>query len=93
VAQKRVPAVTGEAQRAQAGPEPGAVSRRPQCGQKGSWELIGEPQKGQAEAAVLGLDAGGSATPTAAARAAADFVSGLPQSVQNCAPASFWRPQ
>src|SRR5262245_45828852 len=28
-----------------------------------------------------------------AARAAAALVSGLPQSEQNCAPASFWRPQ
>jgi hypothetical protein len=47
VAQNRVPGVTGEAQRAHAAPDPGAVSRRPQCGQKGRALSIFPEQKGQ----------------------------------------------
>ena len=39
VAQNRVPAGTVDPQRAQLGPEPGAVSRRPHCGQNGNRAL------------------------------------------------------
>src|SRR5258708_13290900 len=47
VAQNLVPMVTGEPQRAHAGPEPGADRRRPQCGQYGRLALIGSLQNGQ----------------------------------------------
>src|SRR5207253_9259493 len=47
VAQNLIPGSTGEAQRGQFGPEPGAVSRRPQCGQNGCTPLARPPQKGQ----------------------------------------------
>ena len=49
VAQNRAPtpAVTGEPHRAHAGPDPGAVSRRPQWAQNGSASSAGWPQKGQ----------------------------------------------
>src|SRR6267378_2736601 len=47
VAQKLIPGSTGDAQRGQFGPEPGAVSRRPQWGQKGCSPLARPPQKGQ----------------------------------------------
>src|SRR5947208_10740870 len=47
VAQNLIPGSTGEAQRGQFGPEPGAVSRRPQCGQNGCSPLARPPQKGQ----------------------------------------------
>src|SRR2546422_11659845 len=57
-AQKRVPAVTGEAQRPHAGPEPGAVSRRPQCGQHGSAPLTLTLQNGQAASPFTGAVAG-----------------------------------
>jgi len=42
-----IPGSTGDAQRGQLGPEPGAVSRRPQWGQKGCSPLARPPQKGQ----------------------------------------------
>ena len=45
VGQNLVPAATGDPQRPQLGPEPGAVSRRPQCGQNGSRPLARPPQK------------------------------------------------
>src|SRR5512134_1278784 len=48
VAQYRVPGGTGDAQRAQAAPDPGAVSRRPQCGQNGRPLSVFPPQKGHA---------------------------------------------
>src|SRR2546426_2527760 len=48
VAQNLIPGSTGEPQRAQLGPEPGAVSRPPQCGQNGCSPLARPPQKGQA---------------------------------------------
>src|SRR2546422_2655248 len=48
VAQNWIPGSTGEAQRGKLGREPGAVSRRPQCGQNGSSPLARPPQKGQA---------------------------------------------
>src|SRR2546425_6132878 len=46
VGQNFVPGCTAEPQREQAGPEPGAVSRRPQLGQNGSRPLVGPPQNG-----------------------------------------------
>jgi len=45
VGQNFVPAATGDPQRAQLGPDPGAVRRRPQCGQNGSKPLARLPQK------------------------------------------------
>src|SRR6267143_2854611 len=60
VAQNLVPASTAEPQRAQAGPEPGAESRRPQLGQNGCTPLVGPPQKGQGLASALAA----SVTPT-----------------------------
>src|SRR5947208_3885543 len=47
VAQNLIPGSTGDGQRGQFGPEPGAVSRRPQCGQNGCGPLARPPQKGQ----------------------------------------------
>jgi hypothetical protein len=47
VAQNLIPGATGEAQRGQFGPEPGAVSRRPHWGQNGCCPLARPPQKGQ----------------------------------------------
>src|SRR5207244_9956777 len=47
-AQNLIPGSTGEAQRGQFGPEPGAVRRRPQWGQNGRNPLARAPQKGQA---------------------------------------------
>ena len=47
VAQNLIPGGTGEAQRGQLGPEPGAVSRRPHWGQNGCCPLARPPQKGQ----------------------------------------------
>ena len=47
VAQNWIPGSTGEAQRGQFGPEPGAVSRRPQWGQNGCRPLARPPQNGQ----------------------------------------------
>src|SRR6267378_6538968 len=47
VAQNLIPGATDDAQRGQLGPEPGAVSRRPQWGQKGCSPLARPPQKGQ----------------------------------------------
>ena len=105
-AQKRVPAATGEAQRPHAGPEPGAVSRRPQCGQNGSAALTLALQNGQATSPFRGVGAGvatsrvpgtadaraGGAT-AAAAFAPPDLSRDLPQSMQNWAPASLSRPQ
>ncbi|OLC79670.1 MAG: hypothetical protein AUH78_00015 [Gemmatimonadetes bacterium 13_1_40CM_4_69_8] len=115
VAQNLVPDCTAEPQRAQAGPEPGAVSRRPQLGQNGSSSLVGPPQKGHGPGSareegagpatwVAGMfDAwrGGPAAlppppPSAALvrlATAPAAVSGLPQSMQNCALASLARPQ
>jgi hypothetical protein len=54
VAQNLDPAETGELQRAHAGPDPGAESRRPQLGQNGSAALVGAPQNGQAVPARAG---------------------------------------
>ena len=127
VAQNLIPGSTGEAQRGQFGPEPGAVSRRPQWGQNGR-SLLAEPlQKGQAIGSwsragparattrVLGNGAAPFAVSTPpppprppplplpppppspadapAALRAVGLVMGLPQSMQNCAPGSFARPQ
>ena len=105
-AQKGVPGVTGDAQRPHVGPEPGAVSRRPQCGQNGSTALTLALQNGQATSPFTGVVAGvaTSRVPgTAGARAAGataaaaftppDLTTGLPQSIQNRAPASLSRPQ
>src|SRR2546428_12972923 len=65
VGQNFVPALTGDPQRPQLGPEPGAVSRRPQWGQKGSRPLARPPQKGQVSpSARVGATTGGA--PTAA---------------------------
>ncbi len=47
VAQNLIPGSTGEAHRGQFGPEPGAVSRRPHCGQNGCSPLARPPQNGQ----------------------------------------------
>src|SRR2546422_4801384 len=47
VAQNLIPGSTGDAQRGQFGPEPGAVSRRPQWGQNDCSALARPPQKGQ----------------------------------------------
>src|SRR5436309_350562 len=47
VAQNLIPGGTGEAHRGQLGPEPGAVSRRPQWGQYGCSALARPPQNGQ----------------------------------------------
>jgi len=97
VAQNRVEAATVEPQRAHVGPEPGAVSRRPQCGQNGNTLLARLPQNGQRIASRAGAAAGGATTrlpdAAAAARSAADLPMGLPQSIQNCAPGSLSRPQ
>src|SRR5436309_519646 len=49
VAQNLAPAVTGDPHRAHAGPEPGAVRRRPQLEQKGSSPVTVEPQNGHAD--------------------------------------------
>src|SRR5260370_35627771 len=62
VAQNWGPRVTGEPQRAHAGPEPGADRRRPQCGQYGRLALIGSLQNGQ----------GALAPPRAGARAGSE---------------------
>jgi hypothetical protein len=127
VAQNLEPGSSGEPQRRQAAPDPGAVRRRPQCGQKGSCELMGSLQKGQGDdaatfgAAAAGGDdgagcivsgrvpdgdvAGGAGlaagalgdgdAPIDALALTADaaLVRGLPQSMQNAAPASLARPQ
>src|SRR6266576_2933831 len=98
VAQKRVSGVRGDAQRAQLGPDPGAVRRRPQCGQNGSPPLAWAPQKGQAPTSGATASCPASWTPRALHAAAAalipeDFPRGLPQSIQNWAPASLSRPQ
>src|SRR6267143_174174 len=53
VAQNLVPASTAEPQRVQAGPEPGAESRRPQLGQNGCTRLVWAPQKGQGLVSAL----------------------------------------
>jgi len=118
VAQNLIPGSTGEAQRGQFGPEPGAVSRRPQWGQNGRSLLAEPPQKGQAigswsrtgparaTTCVLGNGAAPGAVSTPplpprppspadapAALRPVGLVMGLPQSMQNCAPGSFARPQ
>src|SRR5438270_2530433 len=101
VGQNLVPAATGEPQRPQLGPEPGAVRRRPQCGQNGRRPLARPPQKGHVSASGrVGATTGGAtprvpgtAVPTAAALTPEALPMGLPQSIQNCAPASFSRPQ
>jgi len=101
VGQNFVPALTGDPQRPQLGPEPGAVSRRPQWGQKGSRPLARPPQKGQVSpSGRVGATTGGATTrvtgipaPAAAALRPVDWTMGLPQSTQNCAPASLSRPQ
>jgi len=107
-----IPGSTGEAQRGQFGPEPGAVRRRPQWGQNGRNPLARPLQKGQAIGSPGSRATGGRAmtrvpgtdaapapvvSPPPADAAAAlrpvDVLMGLPQSVQNCAPGSFARPQ
>jgi hypothetical protein len=103
VAQKALVGPTGEAHRGQVGPEPGALSRRPHCGQKGWSALARPPQNGQStDSAGLGATAvrgtgrvpGSDApAPAAAARTPGGPPMGLPQSMQNCAPASLCRPQ
>jgi hypothetical protein len=124
VAQNLEPGSSGEPQRRQAAPDPGAVSRRPQCGQNGSCELMGSLQNGQGvgaadfgaagaggagAAAEDGGDAGATGprvpetggapgaadapTDALALAATAPFDRGLPQSMQNAAPASLARPQ
>lgn len=71
VAQNRVAVGTGDPQRAQRGPEPGADSRRPQCGQNGSGPLVAAPQNGQLPAPAGGVAAtGGVATRVLATGAA-----------------------
>ena len=60
VAQNLEPGSSGEPQRRQAAPDPGAVSRRPQCGQNGSCALMGSLQNGQGAAAPA-FGAGGDA--------------------------------
>jgi hypothetical protein len=52
VAQNRVPGWTVEPQRAQAGPDPGADSRRPQWGQYGNVPSIRPLQNGQVNSAA-----------------------------------------
>jgi len=47
VAQNVVAGPTGDPHRAHVGPEPGAVRRRPQCGQNGRAVVAELPQKGQ----------------------------------------------
>src|SRR5205823_12198511 len=98
VEQKRVAGARGEPQRPQVGPEPGALRRRPQCGQNGRPALARPPQNGQ-------LSHSPAATPTAAASGRVpgievasrcdpvDWLIGLPQSIQNCAAGSLSRPQ
>src|SRR5713101_6612681 len=103
---------------AQAGPEPGAESRRPQLGQNGCAALVRPPQKGQGLTSALaasvvptlwvaGMRAEARPDPAAAAPASPRtpsaalvrlatgpaVASGLPQSMQNSAPASLARPQ
>src|SRR5256885_16014084 len=64
VGQNFVPALTGDPQRPQLGPEPGAVSRRPQWGQKGSRPLARPPQKAQVSpSGRVGAATGGATTP------------------------------
>src|SRR2546430_793394 len=95
------PAATGEPQRPQLGPEPGAVRRRPQCGQNGRRPLARPPQKGHVSASGrVGATTGGAtprgpgtAVPTAARLTPEALPTGLPPAPQNCAPASFSRPQ
>ena len=107
VAQNLIPGATGEAQRGQFGPELGAVSRRPHWGQNGCCPLARLPQNGQeigspwatvgrATTRVSGNDAAPPVPPPADAAGAlrlADWLMGLPQSIQNSAPGSFPRPQ
>src|SRR4029077_5222189 len=116
VAQNLIPGSTGEAQRGQFGPEPGAVSRRPPGGQTGCRPLARPPQKGQeiespcsrvtavrATTRVPDRDVPPAAVsppppppPPGDASAVLRPVNlpmGLPQSMQNCAPGSFARPQ
>lgn len=109
MAQNLVPDATGDAQRSQLGPEPGAESRRPQWGQNGSSPFARPSQNGQVMASAwLGARAGAETTRVAgiagpppgagwggaaAAFTPVDLPMGLPQSMQYCAPASFSRPQ
>src|SRR5207245_11609998 len=58
VAQNLAPAVTGDPHRAHAGPEPGAVRRRPQLEQKGSSPVTVEPQNGHADASARVVGSG-----------------------------------
>lgn len=94
---------TGEAHRGQVGPDPGAVSRRPHCGQKGCSWFVAVPQKGQAAGAppcdatvgrgTTRVAGDGVVLPAAAVFTPADPLMGFPQSMQNCALASLSRPQ
>jgi hypothetical protein len=104
VAQNFVAVPTGEPQRAQLGPDPGAVSRRPQCGQNGWVALARPPQNGQGTGSAGSRATAGRATtrvpgtgaappPDAAALSLVDLPIGLPQSMQNWAPGSLSRPQ
>jgi hypothetical protein len=98
VAQNRLTVPTGAPQRPHDGPEPGALRRRPQCGQNGRDALARPPQNGQVSDSPA-------ATPTAAASGRVpgievappfnlvDWLIGLPQSMQNCAAGSLSRPQ
>jgi len=98
VAQKLAVDATAEPQRPQLGPEPGALRRRPQCGQNGRAAVARPPQNGQVRHSLA-------TTPTVATRervpgievpppfSPVDWSIGLPQSIQTCAPGSLSRPQ
>jgi len=91
VAQNLFASPTGDPQRAHVGPEPGAVRRRPQCGQNG-WDAVADaPQNGQGTASPGFGTTGARATtrvlwPGAASAAIAlsplDLAMGFPQSMQ-----------
>ena len=108
VAQNRVPGWTVDPQRAHAGPEPGAESRRPQWGQYGNVPSILPLQNGQVRSGAAAAPprsgagftvsgAGAVASPGTgvgtAFFAAAAMERGLPQSIQKRAPGSLARPQ
>src|SRR5204862_1402268 len=79
VGQNLVPAATGEPQRPQLGPEPGAVRRRPQCGQNGRRPLARPPQKGHVSASGrVGAKTGGE-TPSVTGTDVADAAALTPE--------------
>lgn len=98
MAQNVVAVPTADPQRAQLGPEPGALRRRPQWGQNGRAALARPPQNGQgtdspaatAAAAARGRFPGGVVAPPFMP---VDWSIGLPQSIQTGAPGSLSRPQ